>query len=148
VNLSILCVVRIDFSVLRSIESTKEPIYPETADYLDLYSSSKAHPSPYDIWQIQLEKQRLIDWFHTTWQSTTQYSTTGRPIDGLIMLVTLHNQLMTGQETTVSLHLIDLIVMEHTKNPDMGSPKPPLYATGRSLLFQPVFDRIQRLTCR
>jgi len=71
--------------VLAAIESTQEPIWPEIAEKFDLYGPEKAQATPYDIWQLHLEKQALIEWFHTTWQSTRGYSTTGRPIDGLIL---------------------------------------------------------------
>jgi amidase len=71
--------------VLAAIESTQEPIWPEIAEKFDLYGPKKDQATPYDIWQLHLEKQALIEWFHTTWQSTRGYSTTGRPIDGLIL---------------------------------------------------------------
>jgi amidase len=72
-------------AVLAAIESTQEPIWPEIAEKFDLYGPKKDQATPYDIWQLHLEKQALIEWFHTTWQSTREYSTTGRPIDGLIL---------------------------------------------------------------
>lgn len=65
--------------------TTKEPIYPAVAAGLGVYDKPPSHPSPYDIWQLHVKKQALIDWFHQTWQSTSAYSTTGLPVDGLIM---------------------------------------------------------------
>lgn len=41
--------------------------------------------TPYEVWQLNVKKKELCDWFHETWQATARYSGTSRPIDGLIM---------------------------------------------------------------
>lgn len=65
---------------------THEPISAELTEIFKLYEESITPPkTPYEIWQLQVQKQNLVDWFHDAWQSTHAYSGTGRPIDGLIM---------------------------------------------------------------
>lgn len=67
------CLVRND------LEASGEPIYPDTAGMI----SSKGS-TVYETWAAQYERTKHVEWWHDTWEATSQYSTTGRPIDGLI----------------------------------------------------------------
>jgi amidase len=75
--------------VLHSVESTGEPIYPAISGEYDSNTKSGKSPTPYQIWQLHRKKQQVADRFHAIWQSTADYSGTGRPIDGLIMYVAM-----------------------------------------------------------
>ena len=67
---------------MKDIQASCEPMLPDVAEGLRFNTESQ-----YESWQAQRKRQIHVQWFHDVWQSTSSYSGTDRPIDGLIMYV-------------------------------------------------------------
>lgn len=77
-----------DHIVRRNIEASGEPLTPEVAELLRMRPEDNYKPpTVFETWQAQHRRRQYAEWFSDTWQATSSYSGTGRPIDGLIMSV-------------------------------------------------------------
>jgi len=79
-----------DQSVKKDIEASGEPMYPDTAATLGLSPDNPSKPpSVYETWAMQTRRTKHVEWWHDTWESTSKFTPTGKPIDGLITYVLL-----------------------------------------------------------
>jgi len=72
-------------SIRRVVEATGEPWYTDMKDY---EQATYGHLSTYEMWQLHLERTAFAKKYLDRWNASVERTSTGRPIDGIILPVT------------------------------------------------------------
>jgi hypothetical protein len=72
-------------AVKRALQASGEPVYSDVAAEIGLSPAPPINqPTVFETWEMQHQRTKHVEWWSDNWESTSRYSGTGRPIDGLI----------------------------------------------------------------